>query len=65
MTDFGNVLGAYFQGWRDGYGQVLEDVEGPLDKNDSHVSCARLHSCPGYARGAGSGTHPGPVPDPG
>jgi hypothetical protein len=32
MADFGDVLGAYFQGWRDGYGQALDDVEDVLDE---------------------------------
>ena len=49
--DFGDVFAAYFQGWRDGYGKALDDLEEVLDKNDSHVSRARLHSCPGECEG--------------
>jgi hypothetical protein len=38
MTDFGDVLTAYFQGWRDGFGQALDDVEGVLDKDKARGS---------------------------
>ena len=30
--NFEQVLDAYFQGWRDGYGQALDDVEDVLDE---------------------------------
>jgi len=33
MADFEQVLDAYFLGWRDGYGQALDDVEGVLNKD--------------------------------